>query len=68
MHVICTAVVENPLQRENLCQCINIVGGVPAISRETVCVDYTGNDQEAEKFVEIFEQYCRHEIKILKDG
>ena len=68
MHVICTAVLDNLLQRENLCQCIEIVGGVPIVARNTVCVEYSGDDQVAEKLIELFEQYCRHEIKVLKGG
>lgn len=61
MKVICSAVVDNPQQRENLCQCVNILGGVPICSGDTVCVEYEGI--KAEKFIELFEHYTRHEIK-----
>ncbi len=60
--VICSAVVDNPQQRENLCDCVNILGGVPIISGNTVCVEYEG--AKAEKFIELFEHYIRHEIRV----
>lgn len=61
MKVICTAVVDNPLQKENLCQCIEILGGVPTVCNDTVCVEYEGYNTE--KFIELFEHYTRHEIR-----
>lgn len=62
--VICSAVVDNPQQRENLCQCVNILGGVPRVTGDTVCVEYEGINTE--KFVQLFEHYTRHEIKTQK--
>ena len=64
MKVICSAVVDNPQQKENLCQCVEILGGVPKCSGDTVCVEYEGYN--AEKFIELFEHYVRHEIKTAK--
>lgn len=61
MKVICTAVVENPQQRDNLKECVQILGGVPNEAGDTVCVEYEGDN--AEKFIELFEHYVRHEIK-----
>lgn len=63
MKVICAAVVENPTQRENLCECINILKGVPCVTGDTVCVEYDGDKAKAEKFIELFEHYTRHEIR-----
>lgn len=63
MRVICAAVVENPQQRENLYQCIEILGGVPTVGNNTVCVEYEGENAKAEKFIELFEHYVRHEIR-----
>jgi len=65
MRVICTAVLENEPQRNNLRQCIGIIGGKPDVSGETVCVEYEGSSNVAQKFIELFEQYVTHEIKIL---
>lgn len=62
MKVICTAVVENPQQRDNLKQCVEILGGVPNIAGDTVCVEYDGEPSKAEKFIELYEHYVRHEI------
>lgn len=66
MRVICTAVVENPQQRDNLKQCIGILGGVPNEAGDTVCVEYEGEYAKAEKFIELFEHYVRHEIRTQK--
>ena len=64
MKVICSAVVDNPQQKENLCRCVEILGGVPKCSGDTVYVEYEGHN--AEKFIELFEHYVRHEIKTTK--
>lgn len=64
MRIICTAIVENPQQRKNLCQCVGILGGVPNVAGDTVCVEYEGINTE--KFIELFEHYVRHEIKTTK--
>lgn len=61
--VRCKAVVQEA-QRENLIECINILGGVPVIHRDEVSVEYSG-DKEA-TMIELFEQYTRHEIQILQ--
>lgn len=59
--IICTAVVDNPQQRENLCDCVKILGGVPQLSGDTVCVEYEGKN--VDKFIQLFEHYVRHEIR-----
>lgn len=56
------AVVENPEQRENLRKCLNILGEVPCIHKDLVCMSCNEQDVKAEKFIELFEQYARHEI------
>lgn len=61
MRTICAAVCEDARQRENLCQCVNILGGVPLITGNTVSVEYEGT--LISKFVELFEQYPTHEIR-----
>lgn len=58
---ICTAVIDNPVQRDNLCQCIEILGGKPTESGDTISVEYEGPNTE--KFIELFENYTRHEIR-----
>lgn len=62
MTITCTAIVENPQQRNNLCECIEILGGVPSINKEAVSVTLSRDDAKAEKFIELFEHYVRHEI------
>ena len=65
MRVICTALVENEMQKSNLCECVKILGGKPTISRDNVTVEYEGPTNIANKFVELFEQYAVHSIGTL---
>lgn len=62
----CKAIVENPLQRENLCQCCNIIGVVPRIDGESVVAE-TNDELLSDKLVEVFEQYTRHTIMMSDD-
>lgn len=62
MKLKCVAVVDNALQRENLCQCVNILEAVPVIHKDTVRVEVDYPSPKAEKLIELFEQYTRHEI------
>lgn len=64
--VKCVAVVENPEQRENLRKCLNIVGVAPCIYKEVVCVSFNETDVQADKIIEIFEQYPRSEIRYIQ--
>lgn len=57
------AIVENPQQRENLRQCINILGVAPCIHKDVVCMHCSEQDVQMDKFIELFEQYPRHEIR-----
>lgn len=64
MKLKCSAVVENPVQRDNLCQCIRILGGEPVEYKDKVSVEYEGTDTD--KFIQLFEHYVRHEIHTCK--
>lgn len=68
VHILCTALLDNAMQIENLRQCIVILGGKPCISGNSVCVEYTGNSEKTDKFVELFDQYPHHGIVILREG
>ena len=59
-HVVCHATVDDERKRENLCECINILGGVARINGNDVSVDYEGSNTL--KMVELFEQYFQHGI------
>lgn len=63
MRVVCEAIVDNPIQRDNLCQCINILGGIPVIHRDKVVVDYEGD--KSDTMVKLFENHVRHTIHII---
>lgn len=65
--IICVAVVDNELQRQNLIQCIEILKCTPKVINNTtvqVSVDCENgkNSEQAEKLIELFEHYWRHEI------
>lgn len=65
--IICVAVVDNELQRQNLIQCIEILKCAPKVINNTtvqVSVDCENgkNNEQAEKLIELFEHYWRHEI------
>lgn len=62
MKLRCIAVVENPLQRENLCQCIGILNATSSMNGDTVRVEVDYPSPQAEKLIELFEHYTRHEI------
>lgn len=55
--VICTAIVENDIQKSNLCECIKILGGKPQVSGNTVSVEFEGTANNISKFIDLFEQY-----------
>ena len=62
MRVSCAAVVPDERQRDNLCQCVRILGAVPVVLGETVSVDYSG--LFAERVVELFSHYSTNQIQI----
>lgn len=64
MRVVCIALVENEMQKSNLCQCIKILGGEPSASGNTVCTECNGSISAISKFIELFEQYPIHGIII----
>lgn len=61
--VRCKAVVPEA-QKENLVECINILGGTPVVHKDEVSVEYSGEKEAT--MVELFEHYTRHEIRILR--
>lgn len=60
--VWCEAIVDEPCSRDNLCQCVGILGGTPKVTRNKVTVEYEGAKTEA--MMELFEQFTRHSIHI----
>ena len=52
------AVVKDERQRKNLCDCVGILGAKAEVNENTVCVDYEGSEETAEKLMELFKQ-CR---------
>lgn len=62
MHIVCTAVVDDERQRNNLCDCVKILGGMPTVAGNTVSVEYMGDDMRASQMVTLFEEYANHEL------
>ena len=56
------ATIDNKQQRDNLCECITILGGEPKVSSCDVSVEYRGSKDECDKFISLFEQYHRHGV------
>lgn len=61
--VRCIAYVD-AAQRDNLVQCISIIGGKPVVHKDQVTVEYSGEKEAL--MIELFEHYTRHEIQILQ--
>ena len=66
MLISCTAILDNDLQIENLCQCIKILGGKPCVEGCAVNLVYEGNNKTAEKFIDLFEQYPVHGVSAIE--
>lgn len=64
MKVQCEAIIENPVQRDNLCQCIGILGGAPVVDKDKISVVYDG--EKGETMISLFEQYVRHKIVVTE--
>lgn len=62
MRVIYAAVVEEPLQLENLVQCIEILGGKARVNGTIVSLEYEGDERQNGKLASLFKQYPHHEI------
>lgn len=62
MKIYCLATVTDELQRQNLFQCIEILGGKPFSISEEVTLDFEGSPLQCDKFIELFSQYPYHAI------
>lgn len=65
MMVKCNATIENPKQRENLIQCINIIGATPIVHGETVFASAYDDKEQIDKMMSLFEQFCKHSIRVF---
>lgn len=65
MRIVCSAIVDEELQRGNLCKCVEILGGKADVSGNTVCVECVGSADTAAKFIALFEQFPFHGITTL---
>lgn len=60
----CTATLSEEALKENLKQCIGILGGTPVVKGDIVSVDYDGPNEQ--KFAELFEQFSDHTISVRR--
>lgn len=61
--VKCKAVVPEA-QKENLVECIKILGGAPVVHKDEVSVEYSGEKEAT--MIALFEHYTHHEIQLLQ--
>ena len=60
--VHCGAEVWEEQLRNNLCQCITIIGGKPIVNGNNVSVDYKG---KPDKMVALFDHFPVHNITVI---
>ena len=63
----CIAILDNNAQKENLCQCIRILGGEPMVNHDVVTTNAPYPSDLASHLMLLYEQYWRHEIVVSKD-
>ena len=69
MRIICTAIVEEPLQRKNLVHCIEILGEKPTEHGNSVSLEYKGDDlNQVKRITLLFEQYTFHNIERITES
>ena len=65
MRIVCNAIIDDPKKRDNLCQCIDILGAEYDVSGTTVYADYTGDEETAHKLMNLYKQYKTYGISII---
>ena len=65
MRLTCTAIVDDPRQIDNLCECIDIIGAEYSVKGNAVYADFIGDKKTGDKLIELFDQYPIHGISIL---
>lgn len=59
--VYCEATIKEPALRDNLRQCIKILGGEPYVHQDVVSVTATKNES---RMIALFEQFELHSVQI----
>ena len=65
MRMTCSAIVEDPKKRDNLCECIEIVGADSVVMGNTVYADFSGDADTGKKLMELFKQFRQYGISII---
>lgn len=62
MVLFASVTIDNPQQKDNLIQCMKILGGNPRSELSDVVLDFEGTKEQCEKIIELVEHYPRHGI------
>lgn len=65
MRVMCQATIPDSRQRENLYECIDVVGADYYTKNDTVYAEFDGVRERGELLASIFRNYPDHGISIL---
>ena len=65
MLIYCEAIVDHPVQQDNLIQCIELLNGKPEISGNRISVEFDASDGECDIMMSLFEHYGIHNITVL---
>ena len=63
MTVKCVAVVKNPVQQDNLCECLSILGAEPCRKDDRISVVVDSNNKNIETIVKLFKHYMHNKIQ-----
>lgn len=64
MKIICSATVNNFIERDKLRDTVRQLGVEPLAAKDMVYLEYEGDSSQIEKLVRLFEQYNRHSVTI----
>lgn len=63
MTVKCVAVVNNPVQQDNLCECLSILGAEPCRNDDQISVVVDSSNKNIETIVALFKHYMHYNIQ-----
>lgn len=67
MKVVCTACVPEEKKRQNMVDCVRIIGAEATVEGDTIYVEYDGNIYISDKLIALFQHYPYHGISIMDD-
>lgn len=61
----CIAVIDDPVQIKNLCECCRLLGVEPFVQNNVVTANFGVGNEKAGLVIELFEQYQFHEVRMV---